>query len=288
MSRSRSTCRTGRGIQPAQPGRKPASVLAASTFSAGLLLLPSELRTDARRLYYMLRTIDDLVDESDSQAIERVEAIERWGQKLPADTPETRTLIKLSRSYPVPRQALIDFCGGMRHDMAGDTIGTDADLEIYCQQVGGTVGIMLAGLLGTTHPDGEKKMATLGRAMQHTNILRDIDEDLANGRIYIPRSTIERYGFPAPGARRELLRHQIAHADALYEEGMGAIPLLRHGGDAMALSAALYREILRQIERDGFGGKPGRATVPPWRKRQLIAKYSPMRRRPTHNQTPNQ
>jgi phytoene synthase len=288
MLRSRPTRLAERRSQPAQPGRDPASVLAASTFSAGLLLLPSALQTDGRRLYYMLRTIDDLVDENDPQAIRRVEAIEHWAHGQHADTPETHTLTKLSARYPLSPQALIDFCGGMRHDLARDTIQTDADLDLYCHQVAGTVGIMLAGLLGTTHPEGEKHMETLGRAMQHTNILRDIDEDLANGRLYIPQATIERYGFPTPGTREQLLRHHIAHADALYEQGAGAIPLLRNGRRAMALSTALYREILRQIERDGFGRNPGRAAVPTWRKRQLIAKVGvePHRSSPRPNAQP--
>jgi phytoene synthase len=110
--------------------------------------------------------------------------------------------------------------------------------------------------------------------MQRTNILRDIDEDLTQGRLYIPASAIERYGFPAPGAREALLKDQIARADKLYEQGIGAIPLLANGRRAMGLSAILYREILRQIEREGFGRKPGRATVPAWRRQLLASKYT--------------
>lgn len=116
-------------------------------------------------------------------------------------------------------------------------------------------------------------MAALGRAMQVTNILRDIDEDLAHGRVYIPRCRIDRLGFPAPGTREQLLREGIAKADALYEQGSVAIPLLRHGRAAMALASDLYREILRQIERDGFGVRPGRAVVPAARAGELIAKH---------------
>jgi phytoene synthase len=218
----------------------------------------------------MLRTLDDLVDEHDPDAEQRVEAVERWAKGTHTDTPETRTLARLARRYPLPSDALIEFCQGMRHDLHGREIETEDDLELYCQRVAGTVGIMLTRLLGTTHPDGEQKMATLGRAMQRTNILRDIDEDLSHDRTYIARTTIERFGPPIPGAREDLLRDQIDRADALYEDGIGAIPLLSHGSEAMALSTTLYREILRQIERDGFGRKPGRATVSAWRK-HLIA-----------------
>jgi len=163
--------------------------------------------------------------------------------------------------------------GGMRHDIARAAIDTEADLDRYCQQAGGSVGIMLAQILGTTGPDAEAKMATLGRAMQRTNILRDIDEDLTHDRVYIARTTIERFGFPTPGAREELLRDQIDRADALYDEGLGAIGLLRNGGRAMGLITALYREILRQIERDGYGRTPGRVAVPAWRTHLLIAKH---------------
>ncbi len=118
-------------------------------------------------------------------------------------------------------------------------------------------------------------MATLGIAMQRTNILRDIDEDLAHGRMYIARTTIKRFGIPRPGSREDLMRDQIARADALYERGQGAIALLNAGGRAMALSVVLYREILRQLEREGFGRKPGRVTVPTWRKQLLIRNQLP-------------
>jgi len=260
--------------RPAEPQRDPASVLATSTFSAGIDLLLGDLRADARRLYCLLRAVDDLVDEGDPQAAQRVDAIERWVRGQEADTPETRTLSDLAARYPLSPRALIDFCEGMRRDLAGDVIETEDDLRLYCHQVGGTVGIMIAGLFGTSHPDGEAKMDTLGAAMQWTNILRDIDEDLANGRLYIARSTIERFGFPAPGAREKLLRDQIARADALYDEGFGAIPLLCNGRRAMGVSAILYREILRQIERDGYGRTAGRVAIPAWRKHLLIAAHS--------------
>jgi phytoene synthase len=116
-------------------------------------------------------------------------------------------------------------------------------------------------------------MALLGAAMQRTNILRDIDEDLENGRIYIAQRTIERFGLPLPGAREPLLRDQIARADAAYELGWEAIKLLRTGRRAFGLSAVLYREILRQIEREGFGAREGRASVPAWRKSLLVLRH---------------
>ena len=256
-----------------KPTRDPAAVLAASTFSAGLLLLPTHLQTDARQLYNLLRTLDDLVDEGHPDATQRVHALEQWDTEQPDRTPETATLAALTERYPIPRQAVLDFCAGMRHDLTRNTIDTEDDLENYCHQVGGTVGIMLTALLGSQDPDCAQGMDALGRAMQRTNILRDIDEDHANGRTYIAQSSIARYGPPLPGTREALLRDQIPRADSLYEQAAHAIETLQHGRDAMRVSTALYREILRQIERDGFGRKPGRATIPTWRKQILITKH---------------
>ncbi len=263
----------GTTLNQAEPQPEATTALDTSTFSAGIRLLPNDLQADARNLYRVLRTIDDLVDDEDPHAEHRVEAIERWARGQQADTPETHILADLSTRYPLPSEALIELCQGMRNDLTRTVIETEDDLEQYCQYVGGAVGVMLARIFGTSHPDGESKMAILGRAFQRTNILRDIDEDHAHGRLYVARTTIERFGFPSPGAREELLCDQIARAEHLYDEGLGAIPLLSRGRRGMALSAALYREILHQIERDGYGRTPGRVTVPAWRKRLLTAKH---------------
>jgi phytoene synthase len=103
-------------------------------------------------------------------------------------------------------------------------------------------------------------------AMQRTNILRDLDEDALTGRTYVARETIARYGEPAPGQRGPLVRDQIARADALYDSGLAGVPALRHGRWAIATAGGMYREILREIERRGYGALPGRTVVPPPRK----------------------
>jgi 15-cis-phytoene synthase len=243
----------------------------ATTFAPGMRLLKRTLRTDVYRLYHVLRTIDDLVDEDQPQASQRVGALEQWATGRSSDTPETRTLSDLTRRHAMPPSAMSDFCQAMRHDIARDPIHTEDDLELYCQRAGGAVGIMVASLLGISEPAEITKMATLGRAVQRTNILRDIDEDRDSQRVYIARTTIERFGNPLPGERAELLRNQIDIADALYEQA--AINPRSRSQRAVALSAALYREILRQIEREGYGRRPGRVTVPAWRRRRLVAKH---------------
>jgi len=123
----------------------------------------------------------------------------------------------------------------------------------------------MAALLGTRGP-ADEEAAALGMAMQRTNLLRDIDEDRANGRFYLASETVRRYGAPDPGRREMLLRDEIARADALYEQGCAGVATLAHGRRAVAAAAAMYREILRQIEREGYGAREGRAVVTTRRK----------------------
>ena len=122
----------------------------------------------------------------------------------------------------------------------------------------------MIAVLGSTHPDEARACAvSLGIAMQRTNILRDIDEDAAAGRVYISaEARMAAGGTLEPGARAELLRGQIARADEFYEDGMLGVALLRRGRPAITLAAGLYREILREIEREGLGARAGRVSVP--------------------------
>ena len=247
----------------------------ARTFSLACRLLPKELRDDVYLLYLVFRTLDDLVDECRPKAAERIAAVEAWcdGAVAPA-TLETTILYDLRRRHPLPEDALRDFCAGMRHDLAGAVLYTEADVDRYCYQVAGTVGLVMAHMLGTHDPDTAHPAAVaLGMAMQRTNILRDVDEDARNGRTYLAAETVRRFGGSvAPGARERVLRDQIARADVLYEQGCAGITQLRHGRRAVAAAAVMYREILRQIEREGYGASAGRAVVPRPRKLLLAAR----------------
>ncbi len=253
----------------------------ARTFSIACRLLPRELRDDVYLLYLVFRTLDDLVDDGMPDASARIAAVEAWCDGAPASTTETRILSDLSRRHPLPRDAVADFCRGMRDDLDHVPLRTEADVDRYCYRVAGTVGVVMAALLGTTGDPAQARRAAaaLGMAMQRTNILRDIDEDGGNGRCYVAAEAVGRFGSIQPGRREALLRDQIARADALYDEGIAGIGLLRCGGRAIAAAAAMYREILRQIERDGYGRRPGRAVVSRRRKLVVAARRAAARRR---------
>jgi phytoene synthase len=240
-------------------------------------MIPGEVRDDVYMLYLVFRTLDDAVDEGRPAAEARVRAVEAWAAGCPAaETPEVAALDRLAARHPLPRWAFAHFCAGMRSDMAGEALRDEWEVDRYCYRVAGTVGLVMSREMGAREPRRADRAAVLlGQAMQRTNILRDIDEDASGGRVYVAEGTLRRFGGPdalAPGARAALLRDQIARADDLYRRAAPGLALLRRGRRAVVSATAMYREILRQIERDGYGARPGRAVVPRSRKLVLVAR----------------
>lgn len=251
----------------------------ARTFSLASRLLPRRLRADVYLLYLVFRTLDDLVDEGDPAAAEALTAVDAWCQEDTVTSRETAILADLSRRYELPRAVLQDFCEGMRDDLSGRHPQTEADLDLYCYRVAGTVGVVMTALLGSTSPEADHHAAALGVAMQRTNILRDIDEDLAAGRCYMPQETLARFGGDLrPGHRAALMRDGIARADARFDDGLAGVRLLRSGRLAIRSAAVMYREILRQIEREGYGAASGRVVVPLRRKLLVTTRAAALRR----------
>ena len=258
----------------------------ARSFALAARFLPRDVRDDINLLYLALRRLDDLVDlEAPSGSAQRADAQQRlaairtWlstGAVADAGGDELAIFVDLQRRTPaLPTDAIGAFLDGMESDLAGPVMESDADLDLYCYQVAGTVGRLMAALLGVRGGDdaqADRAARALGAAMQRTNILRDIDEDLANGRVYLPATTLRRVGLdPAAvsgptslrdGDRRALYMAEIARADAEYEVGVAGIRHLLNGGRSIRVAGHLYREILRQIERDGFGvQRPHRPVV---------------------------
>jgi phytoene synthase len=258
----------------------------ARSFALAARFLPHDVRDDINLLYLALRRLDDLVDlEAPSGSAQRADAQQRlaairmWlstGAVAEAGGDELAIFVDLQRRTPaLPTDAIGAFLDGMESDLAGPVMESDANLDLYCYQVAGTVGRLMAALLGVRGGDdaqADRAARALGAAMQRTNILRDIDEDLANGRVYLPATALRRVGLdPAAvsgptslrdGDRRALYMAEIARADAEYKIGVAGIRHLLNGGRSIRVAGHLYREILRQIERDGFGvQRPHRPVV---------------------------
>src|SRR3954464_12081577 len=176
---------SGSTLAPHWPGstRAPALVeearattrSVARTFSLACRWLPRGVRDDVYLLYLVFRTLDDLVDEGRPEAAERVAAGGAGGGHEPsAESPEVEILDDLSIRHRLPRDAMADFCTGMREDIEFAGFDTEDDVDRYCYRVAGTVGLVMASVLGAPRFDRARPAAVaLGMAMQRTNILRD-------------------------------------------------------------------------------------------------------------------
>lgn len=241
----------------------------ARTFWLAARLLPAAVRDDVILLYLVCRTVDDLVDEGDPRAPARLEELRTWAAGGAARGKEERILEHLRERHPTfPVDAVSDFCAGQEQDLGAVAFLTEADLDLYAYRVAGTVGRMMAAVLGATEPEADRAARALGIALQRTNVLRDIEEDRARGRVYLPRESLEIAG----GDPAMQVRIEIAIAQHWYERGLAGVPYLRQGARVVRGAAEMYRAILSEVERSlAKPGLSGRAVVPTRRKLRILA-----------------
>jgi 15-cis-phytoene synthase len=247
----------------------------ARSFSAASRLLPRAVRSDVNLLYLAVRTLDDLVDGEDPSAGTRLDEVERWVATGRVTCREAAILDRLAARHPaLPRDAVAEFCEGQRRDLHPRPFRTEQELDEYCYRVAGTVGRMMAAMLGARHTDADAAARALGIAMQRTNILRDVDEDLGSGRVYLPEETLHLAGVGdlSRDDRSLALRVEVAIAEWWYERGLAGIVHLPQGRLAVRTAATMYREILAQVGRDGWGRRrPWRPVVSGRRRAWLFA-----------------
>ncbi len=174
--------------------------------------------------------------------------------------------------FGIPEQPFQDLISGMEMDLVKTRYANFAELELYCYRVAGTVGLMMAPVLGIRDERALEPAAELGKAMQLTNILRDVAEDFGRGRIYLPADELSAFGVSEEQLRvglvddrfAALMRFQVARARAQYERGATGVPFLTGFGSQrmVRLMGALYSGILGAIERQGYDVFCSRAHVP--------------------------
>lgn len=248
-------------------------------------VLGGELRRDAYTLYAFLRRFDDAVDEPIgfdanlvvSRGTAFVRALAEGNETagivpdvlLPSD--EAAAMTALVRKHALPTAPLVDFLRGLGDDLSFRQPKTDAELDVYCYRVAGTVGVLMAWMFGVRDVIALHAAKTLGNAMQLTNVLRDVREDLGRGRVYLPQRALDDYGVdasmlaraPHDARVRTLISAYVERARRLYEEalpGIDAIPAFRARA-CVSVMAHVYAGILDELEQRGFAPAE-RATVP--------------------------
>lgn len=238
----------------------------ARTFYYGSLFLPEAKRRAAWALYAFCRIADDIVDERDLYPNPQAD-LARWRDALlgayagQPRGPVMRAWADTLSRYPVPLRPALDLLDGVEMDLSGAAFATFEELRLYCYRVAGTVGLLMAPVLGYGDEAALSAAVDLGIAMQLTNILRDLAEDAARGRLYLPTDELAAFGYTRAELEQgritpafaELMRFQIARAEEYYQRGLRGVRLLDADAQlAIALSGYLYRAILSRIHMRGY------------------------------------
>ena len=257
----------------------------SKSFFAASLLLPAKVRAPATALYAYCRVADDEIDLGEHPAL-AMRQLKLRLDDVYAGRPQAievdRALASVVHRFHIPRALLDALLEGFLWDACGRSYETLEDLHDYAARVAGTVGAMMALVMGTREEAALARACDLGVAMQLTNIARDVGEDARNGRLYLPHQWLREAGLDpqawlsAPRfdeAFASVLRRLLAAADALYERaehGIAALP--RACRPAIHAARLVYAEIGRELERRGLDSTAQRAVVSGRRRLALLAR----------------
>lgn len=266
------------------------------SFFLASILLPRAVREPACALYAFCRLADDAIDQQHGGAaavaglraqLDGIYADHRDGNMAPHTVD--RALATVVQDYRIPRELLDALIEGFEWDAQARRYEDFAALEDYAVRVAGTVGAMMAILMGVRDPAVIERACDLGVAMQLTNIARDVGEDARNGRLYLPMSWLREAGLDperwlaAPQFNPQLasvVARLLRTAGQLYaraDAGIAALPANCQTG--IKAARLFYAAIGREVERAGFDSLSRRAVVSTCRKLYLLLRAfaAPMR-----------
>ena len=262
------------------------------TFSLAARFLPRPVQMPIATLYLFCRRVDSIADQrvlevGPEQALEEVEAVrDRLDATLagspPSDEVLWRRLAEVHDRYGLNRAPLDELIEGAVWDLEDRPIETKADLIAYSNLVGGSVGAMMLPFLSDDKRDNlETPARHLGIAMQITNILRDVGEDIERlDRVYLPSEWLQKHNVPRaaladgrrPSGYRDLLERAMTTAEERYRksyEGVAALPFRTRVG--IRAAARMYREIMNEVRANEYDNLNRRAYVSFGRKMLLVA-----------------
>jgi 15-cis-phytoene synthase len=266
----------------------------ARTFALAARLLPAQKRRGAFGVYAFCRTVDDLVDETGdgrpetgetafAEFLADVDRCLRDG----SDSPVLRELRWAVDRFGIPRRLIDELLAGVARDLAPVQPATWGELERYCAGVASSVGEMCTHVFGVEDAEHHRRAVpyarSLGVAMQLTNILRDVGEDAARGRCYLPADELARVGLaprdvlerridPSSDAWQSLMRLESERARTLYRAAIPGISLLAPDARRCALACATgYAAILDSLEANAFDSFSARAHVRFSRRARILA-----------------
>lgn len=255
------------------------------TFHAAARVLPKPVRQSATALYAFCRVADDAIDGGEVPAEEALRTLrarlDRVYARDPEPHPVDRAFADTVHRHGIPRELPEALLEGFEWDAGGRRYPDLSSVIDYSARVAGTVGAMMAVLMGARAPAVLARACDLGVAMQLTNIARDVGEDARLGRLYLPRDWLVEAGIdpdawladpqysPALGS---VVSRLLAVADELYARaatGIASLPAAARPG--MHAARLLYAEIGREVERQGLDSVSRRAVVSSTRKARVLS-----------------
>lgn len=277
------------GADPADLAEVERQVRAAGTsFYRGMRVLPPPRRAAMYAVYAFCRQVDDVADEPAPLA-EKLLGLARWRDRIAAlyaagqaSDPVTRVLLSAVREYALRREDFLAVIAGMEMDTEAIVAPDLATLDLYCDRVAAAVGRLSVRAFGDGSADADRVAWHLGRALQKTNILRDVAEDAERGRLYLPREWLDEAGVPedpasalaAPGLAAVCIRlaqEAHAHFDAAHAAMGSCDPRAMRPARLMG---ATYAALLARLERRGWDCPAERVRLPTWQKLWIALRHA--------------
>ncbi len=260
---------------------------AGTSFYRGMRILPADRRAAMYAIYAFCRLVDDVADEPAPLANKRA-ALEAWRAAIAAlyagqaHDAVTRVLLAAVRAFGLRQEDFLAVIDGMQMDAETVIAAPDfATLDLYCDRVAAAVGRLSVRAFGDASADAEAVAFSLGRALQLTNILRDLAEDAARGRLYLPREWLDAAGVPhdpagaltAPGLPA-VCERTLAEARRRFDLAYAAMAACNQRAMRPArLMGATYAALLERLAKRGWAALDQPVRLPTWQKLAIAARH---------------
>ena len=253
----------------------------ASNLALAFILLPRAKRDAMSALYAFCRKVDDVADEDSVPVEERRRQLAAWRQDLvlacghtSPTMPTNRELQPVIREFGLAFELLDEVIKGCEMDLVTLRYENFQQLDLYCYRVASAVGLLSIEIFGYRNPATRDYAIYLGKALQLTNILRDVKNDASRGRIYLPQTELKKFGVSEQeildshySERYLALANSVAQrANTLYQMARATLPQMdRKAMVAAELMGAVYWQLLQKLERgkfNVFGARPLKLSKP--------------------------
>ncbi|UOO91924.1 presqualene diphosphate synthase HpnD [Vitreoscilla stercoraria] len=228
----------------------------------------SQSKKDALTIIYAFcREVDDIVDDC-TDANVAMQTLQWWRQDLAKvfvdgevpEHPVHQAIASIKEHYQLPQEEFVAIIDGMQMDLQQARYNSFGDLQLYCHRVAGVVGRLIVRVLGFKNPQTLEYADKMGLALQLTNIIRDVGEDVRNGRIYLPVEDLQKFFVLATDLMalkstpefEQMMQFQIDRANRTYQEAMALLPPEDKQAQKIGfIMAAIYHTLLDEIQKDG-------------------------------------